>query len=48
MLTGSCFCKAIQYQVTSAVPLAVNCHCENMLDWVKLDENMQNFAHDYK
>lgn len=132
MLTGSCFCKAIQYQITSAVPLAVNCHCnsckkadggafsslavirekrfeiisgeesltdfrlgedvdkyfcrhcgtaifkrnkryqgrcmvaigsldnpasvpptvnihcESMLDWVKLDENMQNFAQDYK
>jgi hypothetical protein len=132
MLTGSCFCKAVQYRITSAVPLAINCHCnsckkagggafsslavirekrleiisgeksltdfrlgedvdkyfcrhcgtaifnrnkrypgrcmvaigsldnpesvpptanihcENMLDWVKLDENMQNFTQDYK
>lgn len=29
MITGSCFCKAIRYRITSAIPLAVNCHCNN-------------------
>ena len=29
VITGSCFCKAVQYQITSAIPLAVNCHCNN-------------------
>jgi hypothetical protein len=28
-ITGSCFCKAVQYRITSAIPLAVNCHCNN-------------------
>jgi hypothetical protein len=28
-ITGSCFCKAVQYQITSAIPLAVNCHCNS-------------------
>jgi len=26
-ITGSCFCKAVRYRITSAIPLAVNCHC---------------------
>lgn len=26
-ITGSCFCKAVQYRITSAIPMAVNCHC---------------------
>lgn len=26
-ITGSCFCQAVQYRITSAIPLAVNCHC---------------------
>lgn len=29
MITGSCFCKAVQYRITSAIPLAVNCHCNS-------------------
>lgn len=29
MLTGSCYCKAVQYRITSAIPLAVNCHCNS-------------------
>ena len=28
-ITGACFCKTVQYQITSAIPLAVNCHCNN-------------------
>jgi len=27
--TGSCFCKAVQYHITSAISMAVNCHCNN-------------------
>ena len=26
-ITGSCFCKTVQYRISSAIPLAVNCHC---------------------
>ena len=29
ILAGSCFCIAIQYRITSAIPLAVNCHCNS-------------------
>ncbi len=28
-ITGSCFCKTVEYQITSAIPMAVNCHCNN-------------------
>ena len=28
-ITGSCFCKTVQYQITSKIPMAVNCHCNN-------------------
>ena len=28
-ITGSCFCKAVRYQIKSAIPMAVNCHCNN-------------------
>ena len=27
-ITGSCFCKAIQYRITAPIPMAVNCHCK--------------------
>lgn len=28
-ISGSCFCKAVQYRITSPIPLAVNCHCNS-------------------
>ena len=28
-ITGSCFCRTVQYQITSAISMAVNCHCNN-------------------
>lgn len=28
-ITGSCFCKTIQYQISATIPMAVNCHCNN-------------------
>ncbi len=28
-ITGSCFCKVVQYRITSAIPMAVNCHCSH-------------------
>jgi hypothetical protein len=29
ILTGSCFCRAIQYSVADAFLYAMNCHCSN-------------------
>lgn len=29
MITGSCFCKAVQYGIRSEVSMAVNCHCND-------------------
>ena len=26
-ITGSCFCKAVRYQIKAAISMAVNCHC---------------------
>ncbi len=28
-VTGSCFCRAVQYRITKPVPMAVNCHCNS-------------------
>jgi len=28
-ITGSCFCKTVQYRIKSAISMAVNCHCNN-------------------
>ena len=28
-ITGSCFCKTVQYRIKSAIAMAVNCHCNN-------------------
>jgi len=28
-ITGSCFCRRVQYRITSAISMAVNCHCNN-------------------
>ena len=28
-ITGSCFCKTVQYKIKSAISMAVNCHCNN-------------------
>jgi len=28
-ITGSCFCKTVQYRLKSAISMAVNCHCNN-------------------
>ncbi len=27
MITGACFCKAIQYRIKTGISMAVNCHC---------------------
>lgn len=28
-ISGSCFCKAVQYRITAPIPLVVNCHCNH-------------------
>lgn len=28
-ISGSCFCKEVRYSISSAIPLAVNCHCNS-------------------
>lgn len=29
VITGSCFCKTVRYQISSGISMAVNCHCNN-------------------
>jgi hypothetical protein len=28
-ITGSCFCKTVQYRITSTVAMVINCHCNH-------------------
>lgn len=28
-IPGSCFCKEVQYRITSSIRMAVNCHCNS-------------------
>ncbi len=28
-ITGSCFCKSVQYRIESSIAMAVNCHCNS-------------------